>query len=154
MLLLEHLNLKKLSIAMVLYQGCWKQEKNRPLKRKNSKMFWAMEMSLRCAFAMTGMGWLPLFKDGVYFTRCPIARHHTIKDIEDNNWSHDKNVWCRAAHHTVAVLHFGGEKIFSRQPCFWSHDFNFLHKPIVYGVVHLLYGVALSDSVLQERQMS
>ncbi len=28
-----------------------------------------------------------------------------------------------------------------------SHDFNFLHKPIVYGVVRLLYGVALSDSV-------
>ena len=36
---------------------------------------------------------------------------------------------------------------------FWSHDFNFLHNPIVYGVTHLLYGVALSDSV-QELSIS
>ncbi len=35
------------------------------------------------------------------------------------------------------------------QPCFWSHDLRFLHKPIVYGVAHLLYGVVLSDSVIQ-----
>ncbi len=71
-------------------------------------------------------------------SHCPIARHHTIKDIEENSWSHDQNVRCRAAqHHTISI----------RQPCFWSHDFNFLHKPIVYGVAHLLYGVALSASV-------
>ena len=38
-------------------------------------------------------------------TRCPIARHCTIKDIEENNWSHGTNVRCRAARHrTVAVL--------------------------------------------------
>ncbi len=29
-----------------------------------------------------------------------------------------------------------------------DRDFNFLHKPIMYGVAHLLYGVALSASVL------
>ena len=29
-------------------------------------------------------------------TRCPIAQHHTIKDIEENNWSHGTNVRCRA----------------------------------------------------------
>ncbi len=101
-------------------------------------------------------------------SHCPIARNHTIKDIEENNWSHDQIVRCRAArHHTAAVLEttkwticatpiggvilqklpLCGEKIFSRQPCYWSHDFNFLHKPIVYGVAHLLYGVALSASV-------
>ncbi len=33
-----------------------------------------------------------------------------------------------------------------------SHDFHFLHKPIVYGVAHLLYGVALSDSVIKVRR--
>ncbi len=34
---------------------------------------------------------------------------------------------------------------------FWKqkNDFHFLHKPIVYGVTHLLYGVALSDSVFR-----
>ena len=35
-----------------------------------------------------------------------------------------------------------------------SHDFNFLHKPIVYGVAHLLYGVALSASVTIEASHS
>ncbi len=34
-----------------------------------------------------------------------------------------------------------GVKIFSTEVV------NFLHKPIAYGVAHLLYGVALSDSV-------
>ncbi len=65
---------------------------------------------------------------------CPIARHRTIKDIEENNWSHGTNV--------------------RRQPCFWSHDFDFLHNPIVYGVARLLYGVALSDSVLWSTRFS
>ncbi len=46
-------------------------------------------------------------------------------------------------------MNFFGVQIFSRQPCFWSHEFNFLHNPIiVYGVGRLLYGVALSDSVI------
>ncbi len=37
----------------------------------------------------------PLLHDSLndsLITRCPIARHHTIKDIEENNWSHDQNV--------------------------------------------------------------
>ncbi len=47
-------------------------------------------------------------------------------------------------------LPLGGEEIFSRQPCFWSHDFNFLHIPKVYGVARLLYSVVLSDSVYMQ----
>ena len=31
----------------------------------------------------------------------------------------------------------------------FDHDFHFLHNPIVYGFAHLLYGVALSDSVVK-----
>ncbi len=47
-------------------------------------------------------------------SRCPIARHHTIKDIEENNWSHGTNVRCRAARHrTVAVLL--GQKLLLQQ---------------------------------------
>ncbi len=77
-------------------------------------------------------------------TRCPIARHRTIKDIEENNWSHGTNV----LHRTVAVLKTTKWTFSLWQPCFWSHDFHFLHKPIVYGVTPLLYGVALSDRVI------
>ena len=36
------------------------------------------------------------------------------------------------------------------QPCFLSHDFHFFHKPIVYGIMHLLYGVETSDCVYME----
>ena len=31
---------------------------------------------------------------------------------------------------------------------FWSHDFDFLNKSIVYGIVHLLYGVATLDRMM------
>ncbi len=41
------------------------------------------------------------------------ATPYNNKDIEGNDWSHDQNVPCRAAR---------------------SHDFNFLHKPIVHSV--------------------
>ncbi len=37
--------------------------------------------------------------------------------------------------------------IIERQPCFLSHDFDFLNKPIMYGAACLLYGAATSDSV-------
>ncbi len=38
-----------------------------------------------------------------------------------------------------------GEQIFSRQPCCWSHDFNFLHNPIVYCVTRLLWLCLLEE---------
>ncbi len=35
-----------------------------------------------------------------------------------------------------------------------SHfEFGFLHKPIVYGVSRLLYGVATSDSVFRSKDI-
>ncbi len=37
---------------------------------------------------------------------------------------------------------------------FWSHNFDFLHKPIVYGVVHLLYSVVTSNSVFRVHEWS
>ncbi len=32
---------------------------------------------------------------------------------------------------------------------FWSHNYDFLDKSIVYGIVQLLYGVASSDGMMQ-----
>ncbi len=77
--------------------------------------------------------------------RCPIARHRTIKDIEENNWSHGTNVRCCAARHRTAAVLKTTKWTFLYAS--FAYDFHFLHKPIVYGVAHLLYGVALSDSV-------
>ena len=78
-------------------------------------------------------------------TRCPIQRPHTLKDIEGKPGHMVRNVRGRTERpHTFLVWE---TENFSRQPCFWSHDFYFLNKPIMYGAACLLYGAAISDSV-------
>ncbi len=56
------------------------------------------------------------------------------------NKEYRRDIWSHGTNCTVsfsATPYNGG-----------PHDFYFLHKPIVYGVAHLLYGVALSDSMM------
>ena len=113
---------------------------------------------------------------------CQIAPRHKIKDVKENNWSHDTNVQCRTVrYHTVAAMFLiTTYRKFSNKrtgcydkpsrihPSCRGHSLQqhvlspmsgngggafigelryFLHKPIVYGVMCLLYGVALLDSV-------
>ena len=56
----------------------------------------------------------------------------------------DKDIWSHGTNCTVSFC----ATPYSGGPLTKSHDFYFLHKPIVYGVVHLLCGVLLSDSLL------
>ncbi len=55
------------------------------------------------------------------------------------NKGYRRDIWSHGTNCTV----FFSATPYSGDP----HDFYFLHKPIVYGVKHLLYGVALSDCV-------
>ncbi len=78
-----------------------------------------------------------------------MSRHRTLKDIEEKTGHMVGNERCRATGHRTLLVNIHVErKISLWQPCFWSHDFDFLHKPIMYGVVHLLYGVVTSDNVV------
>ena len=61
-----------------------------------------------------------------------MTRHRTINDIEQKSG------------HMVSETPL---------PIGWSHDFNFPAKVMVYGVVHLLYGVVASDSVYHLRRV-
>ena len=73
-----------------------------------------------------------------------MSRHRIIKDFAEKTGRMVGNVRCHAVrHYTLALF-----KISRKPECHsGSHVFDFLHKPIVYGVVHLLYSVMTSDSV-------